>query len=269
MDSCTLYPINIPLRNDGKPDLRYKAAKEFVASDISKERTTNPSKLSIQSLKSTSHSSKPEIIEQQEQKVQEQQKLKLIDIGKMITIVKDDFVSGTCKAVRQGLIILNDDRTINPQSPLNLDGIIKIRSDGKLDRRLKVMQYIDDRSSKLKVEDYIGEQSKEDSLIINTELFFGLLEKKPGLRSSNYSIEQSLSFLSEKVNPKVGKDTRTKNINNNKRIIELIDGNGRMTRELRTYIQQKVDAIHDLQQKKKTTADIEWIGCEMENLVRK
>ncbi|KAA6366879.1 MAG: hypothetical protein EZS28_037595, partial [Streblomastix strix] len=115
MDSCTLYPINIPLRKDGKPDLRYKAAKEFVASD---KRAANPSKLSISSLKSTSHSSKPEIIEQQGQNEQEQQKLELIDIGKMITIVKDDFVSGTCKAVRQGLIILNDDRTINPQSPL-------------------------------------------------------------------------------------------------------------------------------------------------------
>jgi hypothetical protein len=57
-----------------------------------------------------------------------------------IIITKTGHVHGGCEAVRSGQIVLNDDYTVNENSPAVELGILDIRNDGQLDRRRTAMR---------------------------------------------------------------------------------------------------------------------------------
>ncbi|KAA6373015.1 MAG: hypothetical protein EZS28_031457 [Streblomastix strix] len=110
---------------------------------------------------------------------------------------------------------------------------------------------------------------QDAAYVIDTELFFDLLKKKPGQRSSDAELKASVVYLSEQMNLKPARENRSTDRNNNRRILELVEGKGQLTRELEIVIREKLDAIHALQDQRKTTPDIDWMENELQKLLLK
>ncbi|KAA6365529.1 MAG: hypothetical protein EZS28_038944, partial [Streblomastix strix] len=245
-----LSPKKIPLRKDDEPDLRFKVAREFVSLNglsfkyitlqqkkkrLAKtlKQITIPTSLKRNQsndqqadqdinniIQEQQHSPESKMKSQQdsksEAKSKREAKAKLKKIGKMITLVQDKKVEDSCKAVQQGLLILNDDGSINKDSPLCIkDKMIGITDDGKLDESQPIMRYVQDRNvmprtSELRdnqeqrkmrnqIEKETGiklDKDQQAAHIIDIELFLKVLSRKPGLRSSNEELKKDVRIQS-------------------------------------------------------------------------
>ncbi|KAA6389460.1 MAG: hypothetical protein EZS28_015011, partial [Streblomastix strix] len=160
------------------------------------------------------HISNKQLLPKQQRSTFVQPSNQIQEMGQQIILVKGGYVHGGCKAVRDGNIILNADRTISQNSPWVKQGIIRVRNDGLLDERFSIMDHVDDRIKHTKapqLRDKYGEsqwrdeQKEKGTDVTNMDvghkysinMFNEFMKHSPGLRLSDEQLKELYKLFTE------------------------------------------------------------------------
>lgn len=101
---------------------------------------------------------------------------------------------------------------------------------------------------------------------IDISLFLYIVKRYSYLSPTEEEIQLSIDRLSERLRI-TSKERNYMEVKNNHKIIELIEGKGNLTKELRRVISVKLNAIYLLQKQSKSTFLIDLMCTELENIL--